>query len=104
MNIEDSRMRRRYTAGPWECVRRISPSPYDYHIFQKGGGHIVTIFDEGGGNVDRANAALISAAPELLEALEWAVDQIDDSLDPDHRAAVDGCRAAIAKARGIGTI
>jgi hypothetical protein len=47
-----------------------------------------------------ANARLIAAAPELLEALEWAVAQIPDDLCPDHQEALKACFAAIAKARG----
>ena len=34
------------------------------------------------------NAKLIAAAPELLDALRWALDQIEDDLDPDHQAAL----------------
>jgi hypothetical protein len=48
----------------------------------------------------RANATLMAAAPELLMALKWAVEQIADDLDPDHQAAVAECRQAIDKAEG----
>jgi hypothetical protein len=47
-----------------------------------------------------ANARLIAAAPELLAALEWAVDRLDDDPDPDYSAALDAARAVIAKAKG----
>lgn len=55
-----------------------------------------------------ADAGLISAAPELLTALEMAVewleaaqaDQPDDWKDPAMDAAVESARAAIAKAKG----
>ena len=47
-----------------------------------------------------ANARLIAAAPDLLEALQWAIEQIEDDLDPDHQAAIVAARAAIAKAEG----
>jgi hypothetical protein len=46
------------------------------------------------------NGDLIAAAPELLDALRWALDQIDDDLDLDHQAAMNAARAAIAKATG----
>jgi hypothetical protein len=49
-----------------------------------------------------ANARLVAAAPELLEALKWAIGQVEDDLDPDHQAAMDAARAAIAKAEGGG--
>ena len=41
-----------------------------------------------------ANARLIAAAPELLEALEYAIRQIPEL------ASVPGVKAAIAKAKG----
>jgi hypothetical protein len=49
---------------------------------------------------DAANARLIATAPELLDALRWALDQIDDDLDLDHQAAMNAARAAIQKATG----
>lgn len=42
----------------------------------------------------KANARLIAAAPELLEALEYAIRQIPEL------ASVPGVKAAIAKAKG----
>lgn len=37
---------------------------------------------------------------EVTDALRWALDQIEDSLDPDHRAALDAARATLANATG----
>ena len=46
-----------------------------------------------------ANARLISAAPDLLAALEWAVETADtEQYEADWYAAA---RVAIAKARGV---
>ena len=45
--------------------------------------------------VGEANARLIAAAPELLEALEWAVDNPHDDA-----YWISQARAAIAKATG----
>lgn len=68
-----------------------------------------------GGTFDAARSAdaerllaLAAAAPELLAALEMAVewleaaqaDQPDDWKDPAMDAAVESARAAIAKAKG----
>jgi len=36
-----------------------------------------------------ANAQLIAAAPELLEALKWALAQIPEDLDPEHQEALE---------------
>jgi hypothetical protein len=47
-----------------------------------------------------ANARLIANAPALAEALAWALDQIDDDPDPDHRAALDHARDVLARALG----
>jgi len=41
--------------------------------------------------------ALITNAPELFEALKWAVEQIEDDLCPDHQASLAGCRKVITK-------
>jgi hypothetical protein len=45
-----------------------------------------------------ANARLIAAAPDLLEALEQAVTSMQDSGYPNSHVAVRAARAAIAKA------
>lgn len=57
----------------------------------------------------RHDAALIAAAPELLEALEDLADDISERFDMDDRStnpgmklAMEAARAAIAKARGEG--
>lgn len=53
----------------------------------------------------KANVALISAAPELLEALELFVEDFTERNDPStwmpgERAAIEQARNAIAKAKG----
>ena len=44
--------------------------------------------------------SLIEAAPDLLAALQWALSQIEDSLDPDHRAALESAHACVRRATG----
>jgi hypothetical protein len=47
-----------------------------------------------------ANANLIASAPDLLDALDWALRQIEDDLDPDHQAAFDAALSTLRKAKG----
>ena len=47
-----------------------------------------------------ANARLIAKAPELADALAWALEQLDDDLDPDHQQAFAHARAVLAQATG----
>ena len=53
--------------------------------------------DEGQAQLE-SDARLISAAPDLLEALEWMVNSF---AERQPNALMDRARAAIAKARGL---
>lgn len=90
----------KYTPGPW-FVCPDSLTVCDKRVW----------FDEAGARhgdtpnmvikaVSAADAALIAAAPELLEALEQAVTSMQDSGYPNSHVAVRAARAAIAKATG----
>lgn len=37
---------------------------------------------------------------ELADALEWALNQVEDDLDLDHRAALEAARKTLAKVKG----
>ena len=39
------------------------------------------------GDIEQAKR-LIVEAPAMADALRWALEQIEDSLDPDHQAAL----------------
>lgn len=87
-----------HTPGPWYAVDN------GYYIYIKIGDNIcapsvadvcASKFLEGGDN-SKANAALIAAAPELLQALKMA--QL--WLDIDGRYDMQAINAAIAKAEG----
>ena len=45
--------------------------------------------------VDRDIAALIAIAPKLRDALRWALDDIEDSLDPDHAETLAAARKLV---------
>jgi hypothetical protein len=82
-----------HTPGPWEAKDQ-----WGYIKVHSAENGVCVI--HGLDSKAQANANLIASAPDLLSALEWALGQIEDDLCPDHQAALDGCRAAIAKARG----
>ena len=85
-----------YTPGPWALLDGVDRRVY--LVNDKNNHAIGEVMFVDARNP--ADAALISCAPDLLEALQWAVDQIDDDLNPDHQDALDSCRALIARANG----
>ena len=85
----------KHTPGPWQ----IEPEfPFEVHK-----GHSIAVVKEMVLCEDEslANAALISAAPDLLEALEAfrAIDAFE-GWHPKYREAIEKAEAAIAKATG----
>ena len=86
-----------YTKGPWRYAEELSAIVFvqDHKV--------KTIADFGKTSLskeeDRANAALIASAPDMLDALE-AVDRawVGDGIEMIE--AVDLCLLAIAKAKG----
>lgn len=111
----------KHTPGPWEA---------DRHYVVTGRGRLATIHppsahpdafaekrhDEGWldaylrlqperiaiGAEQEANATLMAAAPELLEALKVIVNSVETTGNPEWRGSLmhKQCRAAIAKAEG----
>ena len=83
----------RHTPGPWKYAGDGSQEVYE----RKGGfcicrvNHSPAFYD----GVATANARLIAAAPDLIEALKSLVEISDDD-----RAECQNARAAIAKATG----
>lgn len=87
----------KHTPGPWkQSCESIDP---DWHIVTTSGGAVIAnVFAP-----QNANARLIAAAPDLLEALLDAVDAWETHCESgDHMQGdwVYDARAAIAKARG----
>lgn len=88
----------KHTPGPWKVGPHIDDSVHGCgFIVESGGPNIcITDYDDA---TDMANAPLIAAAPELLEALEKWVAWAEQNHENDlviYSAAVD----AIAKAKG----
>ena len=87
-------MKNQHTPGPWKVAGNSIVTENDTHC-------IAVIEDDGGYEAPHdqrdANAQLISAAPELLEACEWSLGSIDAERFPNSHA---GLIKAIAKAKG----
>ena len=82
-----------HTPGPWRVERQNGgPTAREWIIAGAKPGYLAEVGDCGGGCA-KANARLIAAAPELLEALEYAIHQIPEL------ASVPGVKAAITKAK-----
>jgi hypothetical protein len=100
-----------YTPGPWfhdgngNVWRRDPKDLYQNGGTVAGDKSLATIHkgwhhDGAEGYPVEANARLIAAAPELLEALKQAVTSMQDSGYQNSHVAVRAARAAIAKATG----
>lgn len=96
-----------FTKGPW----RVDDSVHGkeggiVHIKSDGYSEMCTMFSSALENEDEflANDHLISAAPELYEALEWletyAMIQVDRHPDAEDNKGWRNVIAALAKARG----
>lgn len=79
-----------------------TPEPWDSYVDEQGSWNI---FDTNGHDVvcvtNEANARLIAAAPELLEALQ-SLERLFSSMSNDSTETfwIDKARSAIAKATG----
>jgi len=78
-----------HTPGPWRML----------------GGNIYTTPNQGRDwtipvPLNPSNRALVEAAPDLLEALAWALSQIEDDPDPDHQEALAYARRVLRRAGG----
>lgn len=94
----------KHTEGPWSLNKQYADievrGPAD-------SGVLIAVMSPWGIAADtpspqEANARLIAAAPELLEALQLVVDKLgsDFELYREQQFAIDTARAAIAKATG----
>jgi len=104
-----------HTPGPWEAADNNTGTGTN---IRNGAGTLLAVVHSYRANPDksypnadtrRANARLISAAPDLLEALERAIEYVERFGDMNHEPLPGDCaatlyasRAAIAKARGSG--
>lgn len=97
----------KHTDGPWDLFQKHTPDDgtgygFFYHKIIAGTGCSTGGFTLSG-IISPSDAALIKAAPELLEALELALEYIQscpDQLSASGQVAREAARAAIAKAKG----
>jgi hypothetical protein len=95
--VDDLRSSACYTPGPWEVDKYMGlPTIFD----TRGNGTVAlaSVHDMAIESAD-ANASLMAAAPELLEACEKYLDAMDRYGHPDKTDRL--MRAAIKKARGV---
>lgn len=84
----------KHTPGPWQWTQHFDPT---ISIYKDGFGQIARLYDSSAGT-GKANARLIAAAPDLLNALIEIVSADDaHELTQKH---IESARATIAKATG----
>lgn len=97
-----------HTPGPWVCAKWDSKP--EIATVAHCGSMVIGIPTPGypGGNyrdseygTDEADAALISAAPDLIAALSELVDCISETRGKNADAALHAARAALARANGV---
>ena len=100
-------MTEQHTPGPWRWVPQPDYS-WQYQDLMSASGEVVLSGEEApdpsGIEISHANARLIAAAPELLDALEALIAYAAQEIGLDPEECVGGpfapARAAIAKVRG----
>jgi hypothetical protein len=109
----------KHTSPPWVVSKGYEGEPERWAVWQDGDlQYLIAVIENGAPGdfleTEEANAHLCAAAPELLQACEWAVDLIemydqllislgerpDDVFSDTHVAGISKARAAIAKAKG----
>lgn len=90
----------KHTAGPWSYWQGAGAGDESHSEITAKDGDIVVAAFNGMIHEGEANARLMAAAPELLNALEQAVTSMQDNGYRNSHLAVRAARAAIARARG----
>ena len=87
-----------YTPGPWYITKDTTSGEFcTYTKVRDQRDGVIAIMSTMNEN---SNAHLIATAPELLEALKWALEQIADDLDPDFQEALENAQAVVERAGG----
>ena len=84
-----------YTTGPWHITKDTTSGEFcTYTKVRDQHDGVIAIMSTINAN---ANAKLISAAPELLETLTWALTQIHEDLDPDDRKRLKAAEELVGR-------
>lgn len=94
----------KHTQGPWKAKSEIVETVWGKFICETGS--LDSYTTSAGSEIRLANAKLIAAAPEMLDALRIAAGQIEESLcfgkdTPEKRRAYVVVMDAIKKAEGV---
>ena len=96
-------MEMKHTPGPWFYVsQRDWPHRQEIYITAMNWGVVAVASIDRSlavSEVQRANLNLISAAPDLLEALKALVDDVSDRFDLDCPSTNPGIKSCVAEAR-----
>jgi hypothetical protein len=88
----------KWTPGPWKhALRNANEIMTTFHGVQIGRIYIDVTTDN-----EAEDAHLIAAAPELADAIKWALAVFGPDT-PEHAAILEAMHAALAKARGEAT-
>lgn len=94
-----------HTKGPWQCYADLPSTEPNWHIVTSDNRQrvIANVHIEPGNASDEANARLITASPDLLEALIAALPYVEDIPTQGYKAGAVAkitrqIRAAIDKA------
>ena len=89
-----------WTPGPWAVGKNGDVNSKDGLVVVVGVSYEI---GKAARDRDKADARLIAAAPDLYEALEWAVNHFDGDTKCNANQetnCIEKCRDALAKARG----
>ena len=91
-----------HTSGLW-TINKINPWTINYLLYDEPLSDVNVVCRMPNKNPKtEANAILIAAAPELLEALNGILDQCDlGEVNEETQPLIDAAKAAIAKATGV---
>ena len=98
-------MAQQHTAGPWKSEYRFRSARDKKIKITDGGGFLLALVPRDVKQAQQeANAAIMAAAPQMCQALEELIEEMENDPRLNHHAAettgFDMARAALQKAKG----